>query len=110
MQDLKFHTNLINMKDIKFKLRTVSVNERGQVVIPEDVRKDFGIENKSTLVLIERKNEIVLKRESDILETIENEDRFWANLSKHSMKRAWSKEDAVWDEIYSKTKYSEANK
>jgi len=91
------------MKDMKFKLRTVSVNERGQVVIPEDVRKDFGIENKSTLVLIERKNEIVLKRESDILETIENEDRFWKNLSKHSLKRVWSKEDAVWDEIYSKT-------
>ena len=33
------------------KMRTVSVNERGQIVIPEDIRKDFGIEKPKIAVL-----------------------------------------------------------
>ena len=82
------------------KIRTVNVNERGQIVIPEDVRKDFGIEGTATLVLIERKGEIVLRKESDVLEAIEDEDIFWKFLSKESMRRAWNKEDEVWDKIY----------
>jgi len=82
------------------KIRTVSVNERGQIVIPEDIRKDFGISAASTLVIIERKGEIVLKKESDILEAIEDEDRFWKALSPEAMKKAWSKEDEIWDKIY----------
>ena len=37
--------NVINMKIEK--IRTVSVNEGGQIVIPEDIRKDLGIEKLS---------------------------------------------------------------
>lgn len=82
------------------KIRTVSVNERGQIVIPEDIRKDFGIENSSTLVLIERKGEIVLRKEEDVIEVVETEDKFWKSLSSEAMKNSWDKEDSVWDKIY----------
>ena len=86
------------------KIRTVAVNERGQIVIPEDVRNDIGIDKSSTLVLIERGNEIVLKRESDVFETIESEDKFWRILSHEGMKKAWSKDDEIWDKIYEGSK------
>lgn len=82
------------------KIRTVSVNERGQIVIPEDIRKDFGIDSRSTLVLIERKEEIVLKKESDILKAVEDEDRFWKALSQEALKGAWGREDDIWNKIY----------
>tara|TARA_Y100000310_G_C20681379_1_gene816141 strand:- start:738 stop:1016 length:279 start_codon:yes stop_codon:yes gene_type:complete len=82
------------------RIRTVTVNDRGQIVIPEDVRKDFGINKESTLVLIERKKEILLRKEADVLEKIEEEDKFWKALSEESLQRAWSKEDEVWDRIY----------
>lgn len=82
------------------KLRTVNLNERGQIVIPEDIRVDFGIENATTLIIMEKEGEIVLKKESDVLEAIENEDKFWKILSREAMKRAWSKEDEVWDKFY----------
>ena len=82
------------------RIRTVIVNDRGQIVIPEEVRKDFGIDKASTLVLIERKKEILLRKESDVLERLEEDDKFWKSLSRESLKRAWSKEDAVWDKIY----------
>ena len=82
------------------RIRTVTVNERGQIVIPEDVRKDFGIHKDSTLVLIERNKEILLRKEADVLERVEEDDKFWKDLTKGSLKRAWSKEDDVWDQIY----------
>jgi|SRR3989338_2412097 len=82
----------------KGKIRTVAVNERGQIVIPEDIRKELGIEGSATLVLIEKEGEIVIKKESDVLSAM-NEDTFWKAAAKESMKRAWSKEDEVWDKI-----------
>ena len=82
------------------RLRTVSLNERGQIVIPEDIRKDFGLEKNATLVIIEKGDELVLKKESDVLTAIEDEDKTWKFFSMESMKRAWSKEDEIWDKIY----------
>ena len=82
------------------RIRTVTVNDRGQIVIPEEIRKDFGIQKDSTLVLIERSKELLLRKESDMLESVEDEDMFWKDLTKESLKRAWGKEDEVWDQIY----------
>lgn len=90
---------MINMSDTK--MRTVNVNERGQLVIPEDIRRDFGIREGSTLVMIERQKEIVLIKESDALEAMGQEGRFWKTLSQEAMKSAWSREDEIWDKIFS---------
>ena len=82
------------------KLRTVSVNERGQLVIPEDIRKDFGIKGGTILVMIEAGDELVLRKESEVIAAVE--DKFWDALSHLAMKNAWSREDDVWDEIAKK--------
>ncbi|MFH0837580.1 MAG: AbrB/MazE/SpoVT family DNA-binding domain-containing protein [Candidatus Aenigmatarchaeota archaeon] len=81
------------------RIRTVIVNDRGQIVIPEDIRKDLGIGNASTLVMIEHKNEIILRREQDILSAIDNEETFWKSHIISSMKKAWYKEDEIWDKL-----------
>ena len=94
--------NMINRK--ASKIRTVSVNERGQIVIPEDIRKDLGITKASTLVIIESQGEIVLKKEEDILEAVKGEDEFWKIMAMESMKKAWNKEDEIWDKIYQRRK------
>jgi len=86
------------------KLRTVKVNERGQIVIPEEIRKDLGIKKESTLVLIERDGEIVIKREEGILTDLEMENKFWRVLTEESFKSAWDKEDELWERIYKKEK------
>jgi len=89
----------MNNKVIK-RLRTVNLNERGQIVIPEDIRKDFGLEVPGTLVIIEKGDELILKKESDVLTAMEGEDKFWGYFSIEAMKRAWSKEDEVWDKVF----------
>lgn len=73
-------------------------------MIPEDIRKDFEIGENTTLVMIERDGELVIKKETDILSALENEDKFWRTLSNNALPRMWSEEDKIWDKIY------EANK
>lgn len=79
------------------RIRTVKVNERGQLVIPEDVRADLRIKGNTTLVLIERGDEIVLRREEDVLEDLEGT---WRQVSRHALARAWDAGDDAWDVHY----------
>ena len=89
----------MNKANLKEKIRTVNISNRGQLVVPEDIRKDMGIEGETTLVLIEKRGEIVIKKESEVLKEIEGEDMIWRRLSQEALKRAWDKEDEIWDEI-----------
>ena len=81
------------------RIRTVLMNPRGQIVIPEEMRETLKMKPKEALVLIERGNELILKKESDVIKQILDEDKAWAILSRETLKRAWGKEDAVWDKI-----------
>lgn len=79
-------------------LRSVTVNDRGQLVIPEEIRSEMGLEGGSVLVLVKRGNEIVLRREEDVLAELEG---FWPALAERSLERAWDdEEDEVWDEHF----------
>lgn len=44
-------------------LRTVKVGERGQIVIPKDIREQFGIESGETLIITGHKNKITIMKE-----------------------------------------------
>lgn len=92
------------MNSIIKRIRTVSMNDRGQIVIPEDIRKGMGIENGSSLVLIEKDKEIVLRKETDVASSIGEEENFWKIVSETGLKDAWSEEDKAWDKHYNKMK------
>lgn len=79
------------------KMRTVRVNDRGQIVIPEEMREDLGIRGDTVLVLVERGDEILVRKESDVLSDLEG---FWRTLAHRSIEAAWGEEDQVWDEHY----------
>ena len=82
------------------KMRTVTVNDRGQIVIPEDVRKDLQIKNNSILILIETDGEIILKREQEVITHLNNEETFWKSMSEESFKNSWDDSDDVWEKYY----------
>ena len=92
---------MIIMNDKKSRIRTVNVNERGQIVIPEDIRRDLGIIDSTTLVMIEKDGEILIRKENDVLLALDD-DLFWRSVAKESLKRAWGKEDNTWDKISKK--------
>lgn len=78
-------------------LRAVRVNDRGQLVIPEEVRQAMGIEGGTVLVLLKRGDEIVLRREEDVLKELEGA---WSALSRRALERAWDEEDEAWEAFY----------
>lgn len=95
--------NVIGMNT--FKIKTVAMNERGVIVIPEEMRDDMGLEGKTTLILVESGNEIIIKKEEDIARlVVSGEDSVWKRLSEESLKRAWEKEDVIWEKIAKKMK------
>lgn len=93
----KIHTSLNMATDSNDMLRSVRVNERGQLVIPEEVRTALGIEGGTVLVLVKRGEELVLRREDAVLEELEAS---WRQVTHRALDRAWDAEDDVWDEFY----------
>lgn len=81
------------------RIRTVLMNPRGQIVIPEEMRENLKMKPKEALILIEKGDELILKKESDVAKKILEEDNAWAVLSLEALRKAWSKEDAIWDKI-----------
>lgn len=92
------HTIHIGDVLMPVRVRSVTMSERGQIVIPEDMRDDLKMEKGEALVLIERENEIVLRKESDVALRLASEDA-WDNLATESLKNAWDKSDDVWDKV-----------
>lgn len=84
-------------------IETVKVSSKGQIVIPESLRKIYKIKEGTKLVLIEKGNKIIVEQEKDFLKeldelSIEKEELGWLLLSENSLKDVWDnpKDDEVW--------------
>ena len=83
-------------------LGIVNVSSRGQIVIPEQIRKNLGIKEGSKLVAIEKDGTLILKKESDIMKNLDSLDRKeesgWLALAEQSLSSIWGnkKDEKVW--------------
>ena len=102
-------------------IETVKVSSRGQIVIPESVRDDVGIEEGTKLVMIEENGTITLKKEEQFLKELKEQkkqmtdEEFFRRLGSESLARALDntkdREAARWyEEQFKKGAYDELNK
>lgn len=83
-------------------IETINVSSKGQIVIPEKVRKQLNIKTGSKLFLIQKGETLILKKEEEIARYLgedEQKERLgWMLLAEHSLKKIWdnSKDEAVW--------------
>lgn len=83
-------------------MEIISVSSKGQIVIPERVRKYLKINAGSRLVMIEREGTLMLKKEEQVTRHIEEserkEDLGWMVLAEKSLKDVWDnpKDDKAW--------------
>jgi AbrB family looped-hinge helix DNA binding protein len=81
-------------------LETVKVSSRGQIVIPENVREDLGIDKGTKLILVEENGRITLQKEEEFLKKLkEQQERAgWMTITEKSLEKIWKneKDDAVW--------------
>lgn len=80
----------------------VNVSSRGQIVIPEKIRKDLNIKEGSKLVLIEKEGALILRKEGDFLNKLEDmnkkEESGWLALAEQSLNGIWNnkKDEKMW--------------
>ena len=83
-------------------MEIISVSSKGQIVIPERVRKYLKINAGTRLVLIEREGTLMLKKEDQVVRHIEEGERKeefgWMVLAEKSLKEIWDnpKDDKAW--------------
>ena len=84
-------------------IETIKVSSRGQIVIPEDIRNHLGISEGTKLVLIEKENKLILVKEKEFLESLENNDKEkagWLSLAEKNLEKIWNnpKDDEEWSQ------------
>lgn len=83
-------------------IEIVTVSSKGQLVIPEKVRRRLGIRPGAKLVLFERNGDILLKKEKDVAKHLEESERKeemgWLTLAEQSLRELWDnpKDERVW--------------
>ena len=56
-------------------LETIKVSSRGQIVIPEKVRKDFNIEEGTKLILVEQGTKLILETEQNFTKHLKETEK-----------------------------------
>jgi len=88
-------------------IQTVTVSSKGQIVIPEEVRRELAIKDGTRLVLVERSGKIVLEKEKQLiikLEKLSQEEKEklgWLLLAESSLAKDWltKEEDEAWKDL-----------
>lgn len=82
-------------------IETIKVSSKGQIVIPEELRKELGIKEGTKLILITEENKIIIEKEAEFLHRIKGMDKEkagWLALAEESLKEIWDnpKDKKVW--------------
>ncbi|HKZ49558.1 MAG TPA: AbrB/MazE/SpoVT family DNA-binding domain-containing protein [Candidatus Nanoarchaeia archaeon] len=73
-------------------IRTVTVSSKGQIVIPEEIRKELAIKEGSKLVLIEKEGKMMLEKEEDTFKDV-------YKFSAKALAEIWARpEEDIWHE------------
>jgi len=85
-------------------IETIKVSSRGQIVIPESIRKHMDIKEGTKMILIERKGKLILEKEKDFeteleLNETKKEKLGWLILAEKSLAKNWNnaKDDKIWN-------------
>jgi AbrB family looped-hinge helix DNA binding protein len=91
------------------EMRLVSVTRKGQVTIPEEVRKKLGIKEGSKLLVESVNKELVVMKKVDMVESLEELQRYCQRLAKEKsltpekINRAIEEaREKIWKEKYEK--------
>ena len=79
-------------------VRTVTVSGKGQISIPQEIRKQLAVEKGSKLVVVLKDKKLLIYKASDILQSTEDGFGDVVRHSELSLKKIWdNEEDEVWN-------------
>lgn len=79
-------------------MKTVTVSGKGQISIPQEIRKQLAVEKGSKLVIILKDKKLLIRKASDISQSIEDGFEDVVRYSERSLEEIWDNEDdEVWN-------------
>ncbi len=72
-------------------MEILHISSRGQIVIPERVRKQLQLKEGMRLILVQRGDTLILRKEETVEEFLDAKG--WTALSEQSLKDAWDNPD-----------------
>jgi len=76
---------------------TLTVSSKGQVVIPEKVRKELKITAGTKLVMQTQNNTLIIQTEKEFEKHLEDEDAVWNELAMQSLEEVWDDDGEEWE-------------
>ncbi len=81
-------------------VRTLTVSEKGQVVLPADVRRAMGIEKGTELVLVFDGERLLLQKETRAAAALEEDFADLLAATESTLRAVWENEDdEAWDHV-----------
>jgi len=85
------------------EFKTIKVSEKGQIVIPTDIRKELKIKKGEQLLLIRKGNKIMIEKAEEISKKAKKDFQDLLILSESTLAKFWSsKEDEIWSKYLKK--------
>jgi len=57
------------------EIKTIKISAKGQLCIPQEMRKEVGFKEGDQLVMIAKENQIILKKSKEIINKINSTER-----------------------------------
>ena len=80
-------------------VRTAKVSDKGQLVLPADIRKALKMRKATSIVLVSDGTRVYLEREDAVASAVEESFADFLKASEASLRNVWENDaDAVWDD------------
>lgn len=84
-------------------ITTVKVSDKGQISIPNSIRKIVGIDKGDELILFQVDGKILLEKSQKIEGKMKDDFKDILKFSEKSLKNVWdNKEDDIWNQYLKK--------
>jgi len=82
------------------KIKTVKVSDKGQIAIPNEIRKEAGIQKGDELILVHEDGKILIEKGRDVSKGIKDDFRDLLAHSEKVAERLWGNEhDEIWNTL-----------
>jgi len=80
-------------------IKTLRVSEKGQIVIPQIIREQMGIQQGDELVLLQIEGRILLEKAQKTEEKLKGNFKDILSFSEQSLREVWdNEEDEIWSQ------------
>ncbi|MDP2909445.1 MAG: AbrB/MazE/SpoVT family DNA-binding domain-containing protein [Nanoarchaeota archaeon] len=84
-------------------VKTVKVSDKGQIAIPQEIRKEAGIKKGEELIIVQDNGTILLEKAQKVATKMKDDFKDLLKFSEQSLKKVWdNKEDNIWNEYLKK--------